>query len=297
MNVQQAPIGVFDSGLGGLSVAIEVRKHLPGERLLYAADSRYCPYGTRTPEEIRWRTLLVASALVERGAKLLIVACNTATAVALEELRARFSIPVIGLEPAVKPAVALSKTRRIAVLATPRTAGSERLRRLIERFGRDAEVRAVPAPGLVELVEAGKLNGDARAAVRPLIEPLVRDGVDTVVLGCTHYPFLRDAIRAVGGEGLTLVDSGEAIARRAKALLDLHDAHADGTVPGGVDLLTTGDVGRVAAVAACLLAEPFTAAALPLPVGPSHSLKRYDPAAADEPKLSAAWTSSVSAGA
>ena len=270
MNVQDTPIGIFDSGLGGLSVALEVRRRLPAERLLYAADSRFCPYGTRTPEEIRWRSLLVAEALAERGAKLLIVACNTATAYALEALRATFSIPIIGMEPAVKPAVELSRNGRIGVLATPRTASSERLRLLIERYAATQDVRPVPAPGLVELVETGATDpAVARSAVAPLLEPLLRDGVDTLVLGCTHYPFLRTAIAAVAGEGITLVDSGDAIARRASALLDLHDAHARHGHPGGLELLTTGDVDQVGAVAARLLAEIVTVSHLPLPETPA----------------------------
>jgi glutamate racemase len=297
MNVHPAPIGLFDSGFGGLSVALEIRRLLPGERLLYVADSLFCPYGSRSPDEIRWRTLLAVDALIERGIKLLIVACNTATAVVLEELRVRFSIPIIGLEPAVKPAIAASRNGRIAVLATPRTAASERLHRLIQQYGQGVDVRAVAAPGLVDLVEAGSIDDDrAVEAVKPLIEPLIREGVDTLVLGCTHYPFLRGAIQAVAGSGVTLVDSGAAIARRARALLDQHGANADTMVPGGVELLTTGDVAQVSAIASRLLQEPVSAAWLPLPTAPIQT-RDYDPAAVAPPKLSAAWTCSVSAGA
>jgi glutamate racemase len=294
MNVHDAPIGIFDSGLGGLSVAIEVRRLLPRERLLYAADSLFCPYGNRTPEEIRWRSRTVADALVERGAKVLIVACNTATAFALDELRARFEIPIIGLEPAVKPAIELSQSGRIGVLATPRTSASARLHRLIERYATGQDVFIVPGHGLVELVEAGIIDETViQDAVRPLIEPLIEEGVDTLVLGCTHYPFLRRAISDVAGSGLTLVDSGEAIARRTAAVLDLQNGHASNGIPGGLELLTTGDVETVSMIATRLLGEPVAAKRLALPT----ALDGQPPAAVAPPKLSAACTDSVSAGA
>jgi glutamate racemase len=294
MNVHDAPIGIFDSGLGGLSVAIEVRRLLPRERLLYAADSLFCPYGNRTPEEICWRTLTVADALVKRGVKALIVACNTATAFALEELRARFVIPIIGLEPAVKPAIELSLNGRIGVLATPRTAASARLHRLIERYAAGRKVLVVSGHGLVELVEAGITDESViREAVRPLIEPLIEMGVDTLVLGCTHYPFLRRAISDIAGDGLALVDSGEAIARRAAAVLDLQNVHASNGIPGGLEILTTGDVETVSMIATRLLGELVAAKRLTLPT----SVDDQPPAAVAPPKLSAACTDSVSAGA
>lgn len=294
MNVQNAPIGIFDSGLGGLSVAVEVNRRLPRERLLYAADNLFCPYGSRSTDEIRWRTLLMTSALVERGVKLLIVACNTATAVALEELRARFEIPIIGLEPAVKPAIELSRRRRIGVLATPRTATSTRLQRLIERYAEGLEVLVVPGHGLVELVEAGITDDTVlRENIRPLIAPLIEAGVDTLVLGCTHYPFLKRAIGDIAGDRLTLIDSGEAIARRAAAVLDLQNAHATNNIPGGLELLTTGDVETVSLIASRLLGEPVAAAWLSL----ATALDGHPPAAVAPPKLSEACTDSVSAGA
>jgi glutamate racemase len=293
MNVHQRPIGLFDSGLGGLSVARELRRLMPAERLLYAADSRFCPYGTRPPEEIRARALAMAQTLVERGVRLLIVACNTATAVALEELRTRFTIPIIGLEPAVKPAVLLTRTGKIAVLATPRTAGSERLQRLIRRHAAAVEVTVIPAPGLVELVEVGEHDGEhVVACLRPLIEPLVARGVDTLVLGCTHYPFLRRAI-AVAAEGkLTLVDSGEAIARRAWSLLSELGETAPPASEGGLDLHTTGDPSHVGAVASRLLGQTVTA--LPLVETVLSPLADQAPESA---KLSEVWTVSTSAGA
>lgn len=285
MNVR-GPIGIFDSGWGGLSVAQEIRRRLPAETLRYVADSRFCPYGSRTVEEIRWRSLLVADALVDGGAKLLVIACNTATAVALEALRARHGVPIVGLEPAVKPAFAASRSQRIGVLATPRTASSERLRLLIERHAGDgATVQVVPAPGLVELVERGDTESDAaRALVRCLVRPLLDAGVDTIVLGCTHYPFLRPMVREIAGPDVRLLDSGVAIARRVDELLSLHGSHAAGT--GGVELRTTGDPATVGPVAQRLWGEPLRVDRLALP--DQEALP---------PKLSAAWTNSVSASA
>ena len=153
VNVQSGCIGIFDSGVGGLSVLSEIRRLAPEYDVRYVADTRFCPYGARPEHEIRDRSLLIGKTLVAHGARLLVVACNTASAAALEDLRARLPIPVIGLEPAVKPAVAATKSGRVGVFATPRTAASVRLARLIERFANEVEVRVVPAPTWVSLVE------------------------------------------------------------------------------------------------------------------------------------------------
>jgi len=245
-----APIGIFDSGLGGLSVVREVRALLPNEHLVYFADSAYCPYGTRTPEEISDRCRRITRELVERGVKAIILACNTACAVALPELRARFDLPIIGLEPAVKPATLLTRTQRVGVLATPRTVASERLANLIEVHAHDIEVRVVAAPGLVELVESGQLSGpDVERVLHPFLDPLISWGVDVVVLGCTHYPFLRAEIQRIVGPAVHVVDSGEAIARRTRVVLETHDLkQPDGDEDGSFQMFTSGhadDVGNL----------------------------------------------------
>jgi glutamate racemase len=237
---------------------------LPAEEFLYAADSRFCPYGGRPPSEIRQRSLAIAGDLVAHGAKLLVVACNTASSVALDDLRAHLAIPVVGLEPAVKPAVALTRSGKIAVLATPRTAASERLARLIASHACGVEVRIVPAPGLVDLVEAGILGGPTvERALQPLLEPLVTAGVDTIVLGCTHYPFLRNAIASLLGPEVRLVDSGEAVARRTHHLLNEAGALAVKR-SGSLTLLTTGEPASVAETASLLLGATISAGKLPL---------------------------------
>jgi glutamate racemase len=221
MNVQQrAPIGVFDSGLGGLSVVRQLWAELPRESIVYAADSRYCPYGERSLEQIRDRSIAMVDVLVQRGAKIVITACNTATAASIEVLRDRFTVPIVAMEPAVKPSVALTRTGKIAVLATPSTARSARLRNLISRYGNGLDIRAIGVPGLADCIETGDFDGPV---VLNLLSPCVReqvaDGADVIVLGCTHYPFADAIIRELAGAEVRIVDSGNAVARRARDVL------------------------------------------------------------------------------
>jgi glutamate racemase len=260
-----APIGVFDSGLGGLSVLRELRATLPHEDVLYYADSAHCPYGIRPPADILARTTAIADAFRARAAKMLVVACNTACSVALRDLRAAHDIPIVGLEPAVKPAVTISRSGKIGVLATPRTASGEPLGALIRTYAAGARVITVPAPGLADLVEAGCTSGPCvEAALRPLLDPLLDEGVDTLVLGCTHYPFLRETIQRLAGPDLTLIDSGTAVARRARAVLAEHDLLRAPGAPGLLTLYTSGDPDQVGAIAARLLDEEIVAVHLPL---------------------------------
>jgi glutamate racemase len=262
---QFAPIGVFDSGLGGLSVLQEIRAMLPAEDLVYVADSAYCPYGIRTPQEILERSLAVSEALIVIGVKLTVVACNTACSVALEELRARFPLPIVGLEPAVKPAIGQTKSGKIAVIATPATVAGKRLRKLIQLHGGEVEVRLVAAPGWVDLVESGQIRGDAaRTAVETLISPLLAEGVDTLVLGCTHYPFLRSVIDELTGGSVRMIDSGEAIARRTRDLLDWGGMRRNHGHDGALRILTTGDAAAMSDISSRLLGRDLTAEHLPV---------------------------------
>lgn len=258
------PIGIFDSGLGGLSVYREVRALLPNEDVVYYADCGFCPYGTRPPSEINERSEIISRLLLEHDAKVIVVACNTASSVAIWHLRETFpGVSFIGLEPAVKPAVERTRSGKVGVLATPRTVAGERLRWLIERFANGVEVHSVAATGLVELVEAGVLTGDAvEEALRPLLDPMVEVGVDEIVLGCTHYPFLRDEIERYVGNSVEVIDSGLAIARRTQFLLEEAGALSDHLGDGGFRLLTSGEPATVAAVAETLLGSPVSATAL-----------------------------------
>lgn len=247
MNRNQ-PVGIFDSGLGGLSVAREVRLRLPHEDLLYIADSAYCPYGGRSLEEIQTRSVTVTRALVDAGAKLVIAACNTASGAAIELLRDTFAVPIVGLEPAVKPAARSTLTGRIAVLATPATLQTARFHRLVDNHGPGVEVIKIACPGFVELVEAGELNGDRTlASIAEVLASLCGLEVDRLVLGCTHYPFLRDAIAEIVGEGVEILDSGAAVARQVERVLtEQRLLRTDG--PGTFTFLTTGEpavVGRI----------------------------------------------------
>jgi len=239
------PVGIFDSGVGGLSVAREIRRELPSEHLLYVADTAYCPYGDRPVEEVRERALVVARHLQAAGAKVVIVACNTATGAALEDLRETLTIPVIGLEPAVKTAVARTRNRRVGVMATAGTLRSERFARLVRAYGDGALVMAQPCPGLVDLIEQGHFDGDVLIArVEELTQPLREARVDTVVLGCTHYPFVVEALQRVLGPSVEIVESGPAIARRLGHVLRERGLGA-APGPGSFRVWTTGEPGAV----------------------------------------------------
>lgn len=258
-------IGMFDSGMGGLSVLREVRALLGAEDVLYYADSAYCPYGQRTPAEIIARSALITGALVQRGAKIIVVACNTATSVALANLRASTSVPIVGMVPAVKPAVATSHGGHIGVLATPRTASGDMLADLIESHAAAVEVTTVAAPGLADLVEAGQTSGPhVETVLRPLLAPLVAAGIDTLVLGCTHYPFLRETISRLLGPDIEIIDSGEAVARRTQSVLCEHAMTRQTTTGGALRLLTSGDPAMVSGVAERLLGEHVEAERLAL---------------------------------
>ena len=265
-----APVGIFDSGIGGLSVAREIRRALPHEELLYLADSAYVPYGDRGDDEVRARTLAAGRWLQERGAKVLVVACNTASGAALELLRERLAIPVIGLEPAVKPAVAQSKSGRVGVMATVGTLRSARYARLIDNYANGSQVVSQPCPGLADLIEDGHLDDDVvRARMAEYTAPLTEAGVDVVVLGCTHYPFVREQIAAALGPGVQILDSGPAIARRtASVLREAGALAAEG--PGSLRLLTTGDAGEVAAVAARIWGGPLPVEHVDIVHAPLH---------------------------
>jgi glutamate racemase len=239
------PVGIFDSGVGGLSVAREIRRALPAEDLLYVADTAYCPYGDRPEDEVRERALAVGRHLEAAGAKVVIVACNTATGAALESLREALNVPVIGLEPAVKTGAARTRNRRVGVMATVGTLRSERFARLVRAHGEGSFVLAQPCPGLVDLIEQGHLDGDVLAArVGELTQPLRDAQVDTVVLGCTHFPFVTEALRRALGPGVEIVDSGPAIARRLQQVLRDGDLGAS-PGPGSLCVWTTGDPGTV----------------------------------------------------
>lgn len=221
--VVNAPVGVMDSGVGGLSVLKHLTRRLPREHFLYYADSAYAPYGNQSAEAIRERCIAVADGLQAQGIKALVVACNTATAAAIHSLRARYPWPIIGMEPAVKPAVAASHNQSIGVLATTGTLQSAQFAALLEQHGQGVRIVTQACVGLVEQIERGQLaTAETYALLEKYCQPLVAAGVDTIVLGCTHYPFVRAQIQQVVGPAIRLIDTGEAVAKRLQQVLTEH---------------------------------------------------------------------------
>ncbi|MFM1955858.1 MAG: hypothetical protein RIR20_678 [Pseudomonadota bacterium] len=216
-----SPIGVFDSGVGGISVLKHIHTLLPNEDLMYVADSKFAPYGNKTPEFILERALWIADFLIAKGAKSLVVACNTATAAAVDLLRQTYHLPIIGMEPAVKPAAAASKTGVIGVLATSGTLKSAQFAALLEHYGQQVEVVTQACHGLVECVERGELDSTAtQDLLASYVQPLIAAGADTIVLGCTHYPFVRPLIENLVGDDVVLIDTGAAVAKELKRRLE-----------------------------------------------------------------------------
>lgn len=237
-------IGVYDSGFGGLSVWRELRRHLPEESLIYLGDGKNCPYGGKDREQIRGFAEEAVARLVEKGVKMVVVGCNTATTAAIDYLRERWSdMPIVGLEPAVKPACLTTKSRRIAVLATEHSLSSDMFLNTASRYASDVEVVKVVGRDFVEIVEAGEEHTSrAEEVVRRVVAPLRDSGVDRVVLGCTHYPFLRELIeRELEGCDIEVIDSGAAVARRVEWLLERYDLRADGVQKPSFDFITFAD--------------------------------------------------------
>jgi len=254
-----APIGVFDSGMGGLSIVSELRKSLPHEDIVYFGDNAMVPYGGRSDEWLRARSSEITRFLLDRGAKAIVVACNTASAAGLEHLRARYPLPIVGLVPAVKPAVAATRTRTVGVLATHATMRGRLLSDVIDRFAVPAgvEVVTVAPDGLVEAVERGDLDSTATAdAVRRAVEPMLEQGADAIVLGCTHYPYLAPLIREVAGDGVLIIDAGEGVARQTARVLAARNLGTPSTGTGALAVYTSADPDQVRPLVHRLVGEP-----------------------------------------
>ncbi|BBP74859.1 glutamate racemase [Pseudomonas gingeri] len=223
--MREAPIGVFDSGIGGLSVLNEISALLPGESLLYVADCGHIPYGEKSPAYIRQRCEAIAGFLREQGAKALVIACNTATVAGVADLRQRYpDWPLVGMEPAVKPAAAATRSGVVGVLATTGTLQSAKFAALLDRFASDVRVVTQPCPGLVEMIEDGDLHSPAlRQLLASYVEPLLAAGCDTIILGCTHYPFLKPLLLEMIPASISLIDTGAAVARQLQRLLQGRD--------------------------------------------------------------------------
>ncbi|MEM6278390.1 MAG: glutamate racemase [Verrucomicrobiota bacterium] len=213
-------IGILDSGVGGFSVLREIHELLPGFPIHYVADSSWCPYGNKPGEIIRERVSRIADYLLDAGAEILVIACNSATIHAVGSLRAAYPLPVVGMEPAVKPAAEWTKSGVVGVLATEASIAGEKFHQLVNTHARGIRVITKPCPKFVQLVEAGILEGqEVDDAVKDAVTPLLDAGADVLVLGCTHYPFLRTAIEARVPDHVRLIDTGPAVAKRTESFL------------------------------------------------------------------------------
>ncbi|MEY2644584.1 MAG: glutamate racemase [Cyanobacteriota bacterium] len=260
-----APVGIFDSGVGGLSVWRQLAHQLPAESLLYLADQAHVPYGDRSVSEIREFCLAVGEALVGQGCKAIVVACNTASAVALRPLRRRFpGLPILGLEPAVKPAVALTRSGVVGVMATPATFQGDLYRATVGRHATAVQVIEQVCIGLADLVERGSLEGpECEAVLERFLRPMLTANVDTIVLGCTHYPFVIETIRRLVGPSLAVLDPAPAVARHLRRVLRERDLTRPESAAGGSHrFLTTGDPAAFDRAAARLVGVRCASSAL-----------------------------------
>jgi len=239
---QPVPVGIFDSGVGGLSVLRAVREFMPEQDILYLADQAHVPYGPRPLLQVREFAEGITRFLLDRGARLIVVACNAASAASLHYLRNTFpDVPFVGMEPAVKPAAEQTRSGVVGVLATPATFQGALYASVLERFARDVTVLQDTCPGLVAEVESGNLEGDAvREILTNALSPMLQAGIDTVVLGCTHYPFVIPLIQEIAGPGVRVIDPAPAIARQTRRLLSQNGWGLNGT--GSIQCFTTGPV-------------------------------------------------------
>jgi glutamate racemase len=247
-----APIGVFDSGVGGLTVVREVRALLPQEDIYYFADTAHCPYGDRPLAEVMELAAQVTEHLLEHGAKLIVVACNTASGAALQALRQRYpAVPFVGMVPAIKPACRLSPSGRVGVLATALTVQADLFSDVVHRFARDCRLTIQTCPGLAETIERGELSGErVLALLREYLAPLKAARVDVCVLGCTHYPLIRPLIEQELGPAVQVVESGAAVARQVERVLHERGLVAPHGRPGTFILAGSGDLNVVRRLAA-----------------------------------------------
>ena len=257
MSQQSQPIGVFDSGVGGLSVLRAMRELMPEESVIYFGDQGHVPYGPRPMQQVRDFSEAITRFLLDRGAKLIVVACNTASAAALHYLRDKFpNASFVGMEPAVKPAAEYTRSGTVGVLATPATFQGALYASVLERFANGVQVLQHTCPGLVGQIESGDLDGDeTRAILEDALRPMLDRGIDTVVLGCTHYPFVIPLIEQVVGENVRVIDPAPAVAKQAKRLLDGSGMKVPVGERAEVHFYTSGDADMLASLLPKLLGE------------------------------------------
>jgi glutamate racemase len=257
MSKQDQPIGVFDSGVGGLSVLRAMRELMPEEPVIYFGDQGHVPYGPRPMEQVRDFSEAITRFLVDQDAKLIVVACNTASAAALHYLRKKFpDVSFVGMEPAVKPAAERTRSGLVGVLATPATFQGALYASVLERFANGVQVLQHACPGLVDQIERGDLEGEeTRAILEAALHPMLRRGIDTVVLGCTHYPFVIPLIEQVVGENVRVIDPAPAVAKQAQRLLEAGGTKNPAGEPAEVRFYTSGEISSLASLLPRLLGE------------------------------------------
>jgi len=250
-------VGIFDSGIGGLSILREIRTRLPGHDLIYFADQAHVPYGPRSLDEVRLFSEGITRFLLDQGAGLIVVACNTASAAALRPLRQMFpTVRFVGMEPAIKPAAQTTETRVLGVLATPATFQGELYASVVERFSQGVRVINQTVPGLVERIEAGDLTGsETLSLLQAALAPLLAEGADTLVLACTHYPFVIPIITEIAGPSVRVIDPSPAIARQVERILGQIGLAAARSRPGQLRLITSGDPELLRQMAEKLIGE------------------------------------------
>lgn len=250
------PIGVFDSGVGGLSVLRAMRELMPGENVVFFGDQGHVPYGPRPLEQVRTFSEGITRFLLDEGAKLIVVACNTASAAALTHLRQTFpDVKFVGMEPAVKPAAERTQTGVVGVLATPATFQGALYASVVERFANGVQLLQNTCPGLVQQIEKGDLEGpEAHRILEDALLPMLEKNIDTIVLGCTHYPFVIPLIQRICGESVRVIDPAPAVARQAQRLLEAEGKRNDGG-EGWVRIYTSGEEARVESLLPMLLGE------------------------------------------
>ena len=220
MNIQDCPIGFFDSGVGGTSIWKEVIQLLPSENTIYLSDSKNAPYGQKSKDDIIGFSIKNTEFLLNRNAKIIVVACNTATTNAISLLRGKYDVPFIGIEPAIKPAGLVTKTKKVGILATKGTLNSELFEQTSGKLDADIEILEQVGEGLVDLIENGQMNSqEMNELLRKYLDPMLEENIDALVLGCTHYPYLIPSIRSIIGDQIRIIDSGEAVARQTKNIL------------------------------------------------------------------------------
>ncbi len=258
------PIGIFDSGVGGLSVLHQIRRQLPYEDLLFLADQAHVPYGPRPLVHVRAFSEAITHYLLSLGAKLIVVACNTASAAALRHLRETFpDVPIVGMEPAVKPAAERTQSGVVGVLATPATFQGELYASVIERFARGVTVLQDTCPGLVTQIENGDLDtAETRDILERALHPMLTRGIDRVVMGCTHYPFVIPLIEAITGPNVEVIDPAPAVARQVGRVLKARGLNSPASALGAVQYLTTGDPAKLSRLLPRLLGESASVAGL-----------------------------------